>query len=97
MKLKQIIYSVIISHQAEVHENYLFTDIDKAIAKMKEVKNSWIHDGVTIHKYSENNRANFTPQYNTKLGYWYENDGDMSDGLWEYGYVELVECVLDVD
>lgn len=88
------VYSVIVSHQAEAHENYLFVDKESAIAKMEEVKNSWKHDEVTIHKYSEN-MANFTPQYKTKLGYWYENDGDMSDGLWEYGYVELLECVLE--
>lgn len=94
--MKQIIYSVIISHQAEVHENYLYTDRAKAIAKMEEVKNSWVHDDVTIHKYG-GSMADFTPQYNTKVGYWYENDGDMSDGLWEYGYVEMLECVLDAD
>lgn len=88
------VYSVIVSHQAEAHENYLFVDKESAIAKMEEVKNSWKHDEVTIHKYSEN-MVNFTPQYKTKLGYWYENDGDMSDGLWEYGYVELLECVLE--
>lgn len=88
------VYSVIVSHQAEAHENYLFVDKESAIAKMEEVKNSWKHDEVTIHKYSKN-MANFTPQYKTKLGYWYENDGDMSDGLWEYGYVELLECVLE--
>lgn len=96
--MKQIIYSVIISHQAEVHENYLYTDRAKAIAKMEEVKNSWRYDGVTIHVYRENCGANFTPQYNTKLGCWYENDGDVGEnGLWEYGYVDVVECVLDVD
>lgn len=90
------VYSVIVSHEAEVHENYLYTDRAKAIAKMEEIKNSWKYDKVTIHKYREDNKGNFTPQYATKLGYWYENDGYMSvNGLWEYGYVELVECVLE--
>ena len=90
------VYSVVVSHQAEVHENYLYTDRAKAIAKMEEVKNSWRDDSVTIHKYREDLKADFTPQYATKLGYWYENDGCMGDnGLWEYGYVELVECVLE--
>jgi hypothetical protein len=92
--MKEIIYSVIISHNAEVHENYLFRDKGKAVAKMEEVKDSWVHDDVTIHKYSDD-MADFTPQYKTKSGYWYENDGDMSDRLWEYGYVELVECTLE--
>lgn len=92
----QKIYSVIVSHEAEAHENYLFTNREKAIAKMEAVKNSWKHDRVTIHKYREDYRGNFTPQYSTKLGYWYENDGCMSEnGLWEYGYVELLECVLE--
>lgn len=89
------VYSVIVSHQAEAHENYLFVDKESAIAKMEEVKNSWKHDKITIYKYSENDRADFTPQYKTKFGYWYENDGDMSDGLWEYGCVEILECVLE--
>jgi hypothetical protein len=94
--MKQIIYSVIISHQGEVHENYLFTDKGKAVAKMEEVKNSWIHDDVTIHKYG-GSMADFTPQYKTKVGYWYENDGDMSRVMWEYGCVDVIECVLDID
>lgn len=89
------VYSVIVSHQAEAHENYLFVNKESAIAKMEEVKNSWKHYKVTIHKYRDTDRADFTPQYKTKLGYWYENEGDMSDGLWEYGYVELLECVLE--
>lgn len=90
------VYSVIVSHEAEVHENYLYTDRAKAIAKMEEVKNSWKYDKVSIHKYRDDFRADFTPQYATKLGYWYENDGCIVDnGLWEYGYVELVECVLE--
>lgn len=90
------VYSVIVSHEAEVHENYLYTDRAKAIAKMEEVKNSWKYDKVTVHKYCEDFKADFTPQYATKLGYWYDNDGCMGDnGLWEYGYVELVECVLE--
>lgn len=88
------VYSVIVSHQAEVHENYLYTDKEKAIAKMEEVKNSWFYDDITIHKYHEENRGDFTPQYETKLGYWYENEGDMTNGLWEYGCVEIIECVL---
>jgi hypothetical protein len=88
-------YSVIVSHESEVHENYLYTDRAKAIAKMEEIRNSWENDSVTIHKYREN-RGHFTPQYATKLGYWYENNGYVcKNGLWEYGYVEVLECVLE--
>jgi hypothetical protein len=94
--MKEIIYSVIISHEAEVHENYLFRDKGKAVEKMEEVKDSWVQDDVTIHKYRDDDRADFTPQYKTKMGYWYENDGCICEnGLWEYGYVELVECTLE--
>lgn len=89
----QKIYSVIVSHEAEAHENYLFTDREKAIAKMEAVVEGWrkgeYGDKVSIHKYRDGSRANFTPQYKTKLGYWY------ADGEWEYGYVELLECVLE--
>jgi hypothetical protein len=88
------VYSVIVSHQAETFENYLFTDKNKAIAKMEEVKNSWFYDDIVIHKYDED-LPNFTPQYKTKIGYSYENEGDMANGLWEYGCVEIIECVLE--
>lgn len=97
--MKDIIYSVIISHEAEAHENYLYTSKDMAIAKMDEVVERW-RDGrkcneeeFKVIKYNDDlkTRANFTPQYKTKLGYWYQY------GEWEYGCVELIECVLDVD
>lgn len=83
------VYSVVVSHEAEVHENYVYTDRDKAIAKMESVVEKWKNSNFRIHKYREDDRADFTPQYHTKMGYWYE------DGDWEYGYVELVECVLE--
>lgn len=90
---KQKVYSVIVTHESEVHENYLYTDRDKAIAKMKSVVEKWKNgmkqNGFAINEYRHCNKANFTPQYKTKLGYWYEN------GEWEYGCVELVECVLE--
>lgn len=90
---EQKIYSVIVAHEAEVHENYLFTDKGKAITKMKSIVENWKNgkkcDGFVIHKYSDGPHCPFTPQYETKMGYWYEN------GEWEYGYVELVECVLE--
>ena len=90
---EQKIYSVIVTHEAEVHENYLFTDKEKAIAKMKSIVESWKNgrkqEDFAIHKYKDGPHTDFTPQYRTKLGYWYEN------GEWEYGYVELVECVLE--
>lgn len=92
----QKIYSVIVSHEAEAHENYLFTDREKAIAKMEEVVEKWKNGRkwggnyeFEIHKYNEEKRVDFTPQYKTKLGYWYNY------GEWEYGYVELLECVLE--
>lgn len=92
--MKQIIYSVIIQHQAEAHENYLFRDKNEAVAKMEEVKNSWRYKGVTIRKYGED-LPDITPQYGSKIGYSYENDGDVGEnGLWEYGCVEILECVL---
>ena len=96
--MKQIIYSVLLSHQAEVHNVWVYTDKAKAIAKMEDVKQSWGHDEVTIHTYGENGAmaSCFGKQYETKIGYWYENDGEMGqNGLWEYGSVDLVECVLD--
>ena len=92
---EQKIYSVIVAHEAEVHENYLFTDKEKAIAKMNSIVESWKNgrkcNGFVIRKYSDYScyRYPFTPQYETKLGYWYEN------GEWEYGNVELIECVLE--
>lgn len=89
----QKIYSVIVSHEADVHENYLFTDKAKALAKMEEIRQSWENDNKDIHfevfKYNENKLANFTPQYATKVGYWYQY------GKWEYGSIEVVECVLE--
>lgn len=92
------VYSVIVTHEAEAHENFLYTDREKAIAKMEEIKNSWVYDNVTIHKYKEDfdYTGMFTPQYATKLGYWYENSGDARCGLWEYGYVEMLECTLEL-
>jgi hypothetical protein len=88
----QKIYSVIVSHEAEVHENYLFTDKAKALAKMEEIRWSWENDkndvDFEVFKYDENKLANFTPQFATKVGYWYQY------GKWEYGSVEVVECVL---
>lgn len=97
----QKIYSVIVSHEAEAHENYLFTDREKAIAKMESVIQSWIDKNETkeksiydknvfeVHRYADGPHTDFTPQYRTKLGAWYEN------GEWEYGYVEILECVLE--
>ena len=91
--MSKTIYSVIVSHEAEVHENYLFTDKAKAIAKMEEVVERWRNgekgDNFEITKFSNRSKANFTPQYKTKLGYWYQY------GEWEYGYVELIECELN--
>ena len=93
---EQKIYSVIVSHEAEVHENYLYTDRAKAIAKMEEIKKSWRWGDAIIHKYREDSKGDFTPQYATKLGYWYENCGYVCDnGLREYGCVEILECVLE--
>lgn len=100
---EQKIYSVVVSHEAEVHENYLYTDRAKAIAKMESVIQDWIEkDKVReksiydrnefgVYRYEEDidKRADFTPQYKTKLGAWYEF------GEWEYGYVEILECVLE--
>jgi hypothetical protein len=92
----QKIYSVIVTHEAEVHENFLFTNKEKAIAKMEEIKNEWIakneqEKDFQIEKFDEKGcaKANFTPQYATKMGYGYQY------GEWEYGYVELIECVVE--
>ena len=99
----QKIYSVVVSHEAEVHENYLYTDKAKAIAKMEKVIQGWIDTDIKreksiydrndfgVYRYTDDisKRAEFTPQYKTKLGAWYEN------GEWEYGYVEILECVLE--
>ena len=95
--MSKTIYSVIVSHEAEAHENYLFTDKANAIAKMEEVVEKWRNGGkyseeaFSIHKFDEDRckKANFTPQYATKMGYWY------ADGEWEYGSVELIECKLE--
>ena len=91
--MSKTIYSVIVSHEAEVHKNYLFTNKAKAIAKMEEVVERWRHGNkcgdFEITKYSDNRQAGFTPQYKTKLGYWYQY------GEWEYGCVELLECTLE--
>lgn len=91
--MSKTIYSVIVAHEAEVHENYLFTDKAKAIAKMEEVVERWRNGNkcgdFEITKYCDNRQAGFTPQYKTKLGYWYQY------GEWEYGCVEVIECELD--
>lgn len=89
----QTIYSVVVTHEAEAHENYLYTDKEKALAKMEQIKASWVRKNVTIHPYREGINTPFGHQYNTKLGCWYENDG--CKDLFEYGYVELIECVLE--
>lgn len=93
----QKIYSVIVTHEAEVHENFLFTDKAKAVAKMEEIVEKWRNgtkhseERFNIHKFNEDSckKANFTPQYATKMGYGYQY------GEWEYGYVELIECVVE--
>jgi hypothetical protein len=93
------IYSVIISHEADVHENYLFLDRAKAVAKMEKVVEGWRNgekyrgEGFSVHRFDEDRcrKANFTPQYATKMGYWY------ADGEWEYGSVELLECEIEGD
>lgn len=95
----QKVYSVVVSHESEVHNNYLFTDRQKAIAKMEEIVQDWRDKDakkgkgkISINRYFDMDdyhiRA-FGKQYGTKLGYWY------GDGEYEYGNVELVECVLE--
>ena len=39
--MAQTIFSVVVSHEAEVQNNYLFTDKEKALAKVEEIKSSW--------------------------------------------------------
>jgi hypothetical protein len=88
------IYSVIVSHEGEIHSNYLFTDKASAIAKMEDIRRGWLgmkkinaNEPLLVHEYSKK-MSDFTAQYSTKLGYWYEN------GEWEYGSVDLIECTL---
>ena len=96
--MAQTIFSVVVSHEAEVQNNYLFTDKEKALAKVEEIKSSWekIED-VEIHKYKEveDRPTCFGTQYKTKIGYWYENEGMGYNNLEEYGSVDLIECVLE--
>lgn len=84
------IYSVIVSHEAEIHENHLFTDKARAIAKMDEIVQSWRDRGAEIHRLemTPSQETAFGSQYGNKLGYWYES------GVWEYGCVDLIECKL---
>ena len=98
------IYSVIVMHEAVVHNNYLFTDKDKALAKVEEIKQEWVcknEVGNTPLKelapfgvYYFEPRLKcyerlFGTQYAGALGYWYEN------GEYEHGSVTLMECTLD--
>lgn len=96
--MAQTIFSVVVSHEAEVQNNYLFTDKEKALAKVEGIKSSWekIED-VEIHKYKEveDRPTCFGTQYKTKIGYWYEYDGMGYNNLAQYGSVDLIECVLE--
>lgn len=98
------IYSVIVSHEAQIHNNYLFTDKDKALAKVEEIKEEWVrkneereeplNEMATFGVYHFNPDCGyferlFGKQYAKSIGYWYEN------GEWEYGSVTLVECTLE--
>lgn len=99
--MKTTIYSVIESHEAEVHHNWLFTDKEKALAKVEQVRSEWVTDSekegkdrprsMEIRPYDIEYPTTFGIQYNGKTGYWYMY------GKYEYGSVEMMECDLDGD
>lgn len=92
------IYSVVVSHQAENHQNFLYTDKAKAVAKMEEIKASWKKvNGIIIHPY-EHEQIHidlFGYQYGTKVGFWYENENGGENHMAEYGSVDVIECTLE--
>ena len=93
------VYSVILTHEAEIFNNWLFTDLEKAKAKVEEVKDKWVENGSNwgenyefeLHeiKSNDDNISCFGEQYAHQFGYWYEN------GECEYGSITIVECDLD--
>lgn len=93
------VYSVILTHEAEVHNNWLYTDIENAKAKVESIKNEWVKNGsifdecfpFAIHeiKVDDGQTKHFGEQYAYQFGYWYEN------GEYEYGSITIVECDLD--
>jgi hypothetical protein len=95
--MEKTVYSVVISHEGEVHYNFLYVDKESALAKVEEVKKSWELNNVSINKYSmdETRVKFFGVQYGTKQGYWYMNHSHGDNSLYEYGSVDLIECVLE--
>ena len=93
------VYSVILTHEAEVHNNWLYTDIEKAKAKVESIKDEWVRKGSSldecfpfaIHEIKSNEKhiSCFGEQYAYQFGYWYEN------GDYEYGSITIVECELE--
>lgn len=93
------VFSVIITHEAEVHHNWMFTDYEKAKAKVEAIKAEW-DKKYGANKHYEVNA--FTPrgnddyivktfgyQYASQIGYRY------TDGEYEYGEVVLMETPVE--
>ena len=92
------VYSVIVTHEAEVFNTCVFTDYDKAKAKVESIKAEWDkkygnHKGYQTKPIgSEMNESiikSFGYQYASSFGYHYDN------GRFEYGDVVLMETAIE--
>lgn len=100
MNMEKTIYSVIVSHEASIYENHLYTSLEEARAKVEEVLQYWksrkhcTSRPLSVHPLFECGDRELAEkawghQYASQEGWWYE------DGEWDYGSVVLMECTLD--
>lgn len=92
------VYSVIVTHEAEVFNTWVFTDYDKAKAKVENIKAEWdkkhgnnkdYQTKPIVSNETESIIKSFGHQYASAFGYHYDN------GSFEYGDVVLMETAIE--